>query len=449
MTTAESGERSRLEIPVRKQFSIIAICLLITIVDGFDLLSIAVVAPLIARDWGLDPVELGLVFSSGLAGMWFGALFLSPLGDVLGRKTAIVFNLLIVTAGMLGAAWSQDIYQLAAGRILAGLGIGAMISNTSTLILEYVPARRRTLALGLMMVGNPIGNLGSGVVALWVIERAGWETLFLVGGLATLVLVPVVLFGIPESIEYLVKRKPRNALARVNRALRSVGERPVDRLPEARQAEEARTRVRELLGGELLKRTLQIGAIQFMFMFAYYVYVNWSPTIVSDLGGSDQAAVVVAMLIHAGGIGGSLLVGIIVRKLGLSDTTALGFILIALGLGSFGLAPPWIALMGAVSFVTGFVIYATQVPLLSLIAGSYPAEVRTSAIGIAFAIGRIGSVLGPSVAGLLLDNGAGRAGLFLVAAMPIFLAAALVRRLPDHEAGGSGGKGPVPGPTGA
>lgn len=433
--TAESSNLSQLEIPVKKQFAIIAVCLLITIVDGFDLLSIAIVAPIIVREWGLDPVELGVVFSSGLAGMGLGALFLSPLGDVLGRKTAIIINLLLVSVGMFGTAYSQDIYQLSAARILAGLGIGAMISNTSTLIMEYVPLKRRTLALGLMLVGNPIGNLSSGVVGLFLIEQAGWEALFLIGGLATLILVPIVLFGIPESIEYLLKRKPKNALVRVNNALRFLGEQPVESLPEVKagQKKERRTRIPELFRGKLLKRTLLIGAIQFIFMFAYYIYVNWSPKIVSDMLGSDQAAILIAMSINAGGIGGPLLVGFIVRKLGHSITTSFGFVIIALGLASFGLVPPSIVLIGAVCFVTGFAIYATQVPLLALIAGSYPAEVRTSAIGIGFAIGRIGSVLGPSIAGLLLDNGAGRAGLFAVAALPIFLAAYLVRRLADSE----------------
>lgn len=433
---AEASDNSnRFEISVKKQFTIIVVCLLITIVDGFDLLSIAIVAPLIARDWGLDPVQLGIVFSSGLAGMGLGALFLSPLGDILGRKFAIIINLLLVTLGMLGAALSQDIYQLSTARILAGLGIGAMISNTTTLIMEYVPPKRRTLALGLMMVGNPIGNLSSGAVALFILERFGWEALFVFGGLVTLVLVPISIFCLPESIEYLVKRNPANALVRINRTLKFVGERPMLHLPDVPQGDESRTRLRELFGGELLKRTLLIGSVQFIFMFAYYIYVNWTPQIVSDAGGSDQSAVLVAMSTFAGGIGGPLLVGLIVRRLGPTATTSLGFLVISIGLACFGLVPPWILLLGTVSFFTGFTIYATQVPLLSLIAGSYPTEVRTSAIGISFAIGRIGSVIGPIAAGLLLDNGAGRAGLFAVAAIPIFLASFLVRRLPDQEAG--------------
>ncbi|MCP5143990.1 MAG: MFS transporter [Gammaproteobacteria bacterium] len=433
--TEQSTALSRLEIPVAKQFLIIAVCLLITIVDGFDLLSIAIVAPLVARDWGLDPVELGVVFSSGLAGMGLGALFISPLGDMLGRKSAIIINLLLVAAGMLGAAFSQDIYQLAAARIFAGLGIGAMISNTTSLIMEYVPVKRRTLALGLMMVGNPIGNLSSGVVALFVIERAGWEALFIFGGVVTLALVPAAIFGIPESIDYLVKRKPANALARINQALRFVGERPMLHLPVIPRSEESGTRLTELFGGDLLKRTLLIGAIQFGFMFAYYIYVNWSPKIVSDLSGSDQTAVLISMSTFAGGIGGPLLVGLAVRKLGLTATTSFGFVVIAVGMTTFGLVPSWFMLLAAVSFATGFTIYATQVPLLSLIAGSYPTEVRTSAIGISFAIGRLGSVLGPIVAGFLLDNSAGRTALFAVAALPMFLAALLVRRLPDSQAG--------------
>ncbi len=417
------------EIASRHQIILVAICFLITIIDGFDLLSISVVAPVLSREWGLDPIELGVVFSSGLIGMGLGALLLSPIGDFYGRKKAILLNLFLVSLGMTGSSLANDIYQLAAMRLVAGLGIGAMISNTTALIMEFVPTHRRTLALGLMMVGNPIGNLSSGVVALFVLETAGWQALFLTGALATATLIPIVMLTITESIEFLTEKRPRNALERINKARLSLKLSLLTSLPDVVKEVKPPMELRSLLQGELLQRTLLIGTIQFIFMFAYYIYVNWSPKIVADMGASDQAAVLVSMSIFAGGISGPLLVPLIVRKLGSVKTTTLGFFTMSLGIFAFGLIPSWLALIGTICLITGFIIYATQIPLLALIAESFPTEVRTSALGLSFAIGRVGSVIGPIIAGFLLDNGAARAGLFMVAAFPLLVGAFLIKRV--------------------
>jgi benzoate transport len=412
--------------------AIVTICLLVTIIDGFDILAIAFVAPIVAHQWRIDPIQLGVVFSSGLAGMAVGAFALSPLGDILGRRAAIVINLLLIGSGMLLTAAAYDVPTLAVSRFLTGLGIGAMLSSTGTIIVEYVPLSKRTMALGLMFIGNPIGNLISGLVALAAIEVAGWQAVFLFGGVFTLVMIVPVLWGIPESVEFLLRRRPKSALPRLNAALVRIGLPTVSELPTSVRP---MTKVGffDVVRGTLLGRTILIGAIQFIFMFAYYIFVNWSPKMITEMGSSVQAGVLIAMLINVGGIAGPIVVGLITPRFGLFRTTVYGFLAFGICLVCFGAAPQFLWVLGLIALVAGFSIFATEVPLYALVAGSYPAEIRVTAVGIVFAIGRIGSVLGPSIAGVLLAEGFGRFGLFLIAALPMLLAAAMIRRIPYRE----------------
>jgi benzoate transport len=415
------------------QHTIVAICLLITLIDGFDILSISFVAPAVAREWNLSPIALGVIFSSGLAGMALGALALSPLGDIFGRRTAIMWFLSLIGGGMLFTATAYDLTTMSTCRFITGLGIGAMVSNTGTIILEFVPPARRTACLGLVLVGTPIGALVSGYVALFAIGITGWEAVFICGGSLTLAMIPAVYFGLPESVQYLLGRRPRNALERLNAVLRRLNLAALERLPPPGDSMADReVRLTDVFRGDLLKRTIPVGLIHFICMFAYYAFVNWAAKLITQMGSSDSAGISVAMLINVGGIGGAILIGCLTARFGLMRTTMLGFCAFAGTLVLFGVVPEVLWLLGLVAVLAGFALFGTQVSLYSMVAASYPPSVRATAIGLAFSIGRIGSILGPYVAGVLLAYGAGRATLFIAIALPQLIAAVLVMGIP-HE----------------
>lgn len=381
------------------EYTVVAICLLITVIDGFDILSISFVAPAVAREWNLSPVALGVILSSGLAGMALGALTLSPLGDILGRRTAIIWFLAIIGVGMLLTATAEDHTGMSVCRFITGLGIGAMISNIGTMILESVVPSRRTACLGLVLIGTPIGALVSGSVALFVIGVSGWQAVFLCGGTLTLALIPAVYFGLPESPQYLLVRDSTT---------------------------NPRPRLTDVFRGALLKRTIPIGLIHFISMFAYYAFASWAAKLITQMGTSDSTGISVAMLINVGGIAGAVLMGFLASRFGLTRITILGFCATAGALALFGVVPQIIWLLALIAVLAGFAIFGTQVSLYTMVATSYPSGVRTTAIGLAFSIGRIGSILGPYVAGILLAYGVGRAVLFVAIALPQLIAAALV-----------------------
>ncbi len=413
------------------QYVIIVICFLITVIDGFDILSISFVAPITARQWGLSDIELGFVFSAGLAGMTLGALTLSPVGDLFGRRTAIKALLAVIGAGMLLSATAENGWMLAAYRFMTGLGIGGIASNVGTTLLEFVSPERRAAALSFVFIGTPIGALISGSITLLVIERAGWEAVFLVGGVLTLLMIPVVQLGLPESVEFLLARRPRNALARLNAVLRRLEIPALDRMPRPGATKLDRTfRLTDVFRGDLLKRTISIGLIHLFYMYAFYAFVNWAAQLIVASGVSDSLGVSIAMLINVGGLAGALLAGQVATKLGLTVTTAVGFVGMACGLILFGAVTEDLWVLSAVCILTGVMFFGTQVSLYTYVVSSYPASVRATGIGLAFTIGRIGSIVGPYLAGVLLEFGAGRLVLMVLLALPQLIAATMIARSP-------------------
>ncbi|MCP5143980.1 MAG: MFS transporter [Gammaproteobacteria bacterium] len=413
--------------PVSFQFAIIGICFLITVIDGFDILSISFIAPIIAREWGLSDVELGVIFSSGLAGMTLGALFLSPIGDILGRRVAILLLLALIGTGMVLTALAKDFIAIILFRLITGLGIGGIASNVGTTILEFVAPKRKAAALGLVFVGTPIGAIISGSITLFFINLWGWQSVLLCGGALTLAMVIAVYFGLPESIEFLMARRPAKALARLNAVLRRLRIEPLEVLPQPGNSEQdSKKRILDVFHGELLATTIPIGLIHLFYMFGFYAFVNWSAKLVIDMGLSDGVGISIAMLINVGGIVGALTVGLIAARLGLLKTTSIGFLAVGIGLTSFGFAPELAWLLSCIIVVTGYFFFGIQVSLYTFVASCYPASVRTTAIGLAFTIGRLGSILGPYTAGVMLESGLGRPAVLLALAIPQVLAAILV-----------------------
>src|SRR5215469_6912874 len=129
------------------QVGVVTICTLLNMIDGFDVLAISFTAPLIAKDWNVDPVTLGILLSSGLAGMATGSLLLSPLADLIGRRAVVVFCTAIISIGMLGSAVTGSVWTLATFRLVTGLGVGGVLSSGNTLLSEYAPQRWRDLSI--------------------------------------------------------------------------------------------------------------------------------------------------------------------------------------------------------------------------------------------------------------------------------------------------------------
>src|SRR2546422_5412384 len=188
----------------RLQVLVLAVCALVTILDGFDLQAIAFTGPVIAQQWGIEATALGVIFSSALVGMTLGALLIGMLGDHFGRKVAV--GLSVATFGLftLATARAESYNELLLCRFLTGLGVGGAIPSVTTLTAEYAPARLRVRMIAVMSIGLPLGGVFGGLFSAQMIPLWGWQSVFYAGGIFPLVLLPFIGKVLPESIHFLV-----------------------------------------------------------------------------------------------------------------------------------------------------------------------------------------------------------------------------------------------------
>ncbi len=198
------------------QWFVVILCVFLIIVDGFDVMVMAFTAAAVSKEWVLTGSQLGGLLSAGLVGMAMGSIFLAPWADKKGRRPLILFCLLISGIGMILSALVQSALQLGILRFVTGLGIGGILASSNVLASEYASNRWRSLAVSLQPTGYAIGATIGGLIAVILIDQFGWRSVFLTGGIMTFVMLIVTYFTLPESLEFLLVKKPTNALERIN-----------------------------------------------------------------------------------------------------------------------------------------------------------------------------------------------------------------------------------------
>src|SRR3984957_5835459 len=202
------------------QVKLLLTCAAVLFLDGFDTQAIGYVAPVLAKEWGLSKGALGPVFSAGLFGLMIGALLFGPLADRIGRKKIIVLSTLAFGLGVLLTSLVQDVNALLAIRFLTGLGLGGAMPNAIATTAEFNPRRRRATMVMIMFAGFSIGAALGGMLAAALIPAFGWRSVFMVGGIAPLLLVPILMLRLPESVRFLALTGRANA--RVAELLQSI-----------------------------------------------------------------------------------------------------------------------------------------------------------------------------------------------------------------------------------
>lgn len=405
------------------QIAAVGICTILNAIDGFDVLAISFAAPVLAAEWALQPGALGLLFSSGLAGMTAGSLLLAPLADRIGRRWLTLASVIGVTVGMFLSAAAQSAVQLALTRVLTGLGIGAMLPSLATVVAEYSSARRRELAVSVWATGYPVGATLGGLGAVFVASRFGWRGIFVLGGLLSLAMIPVVFWRLPESLAFLATRRPHGALERINLLLRNVGRSEVDEIPEP-PATQPRALVRDLVRGRLGAHSVALWSAFFCVMMSFYFVLSWTPKLLVDAGLRAEQGISGGVLLNLGGIAGGLGLGLLAARVGPFRIVAFTMLAGALSIALFGLFAHGLALALILAIFVGALIFGSMVGLYSIMPSVYPTEVRNTGAGLAVGIGRIGAIASPFVAGLLLERGWSGSSTYVLFALPLLVAGA-------------------------
>lgn len=405
------------------QWRIVAIMVGLNALDGFDVLSISFASPGIADDWGINRAALGIVLSMELVGMALGSIILGPVADRIGRRGTIQSCLVLMTAGMAGAAIAGGIIDLALWRVLTGLGIGGMLAATNAAVAEAANARRRSLAVILMAAGYPVGTVIGGSIASLLLTVFDWRAIFVFGACASLAFIPLVHFGAPESISFLAHRGGPRALERINRQLRKMGHGEVAALPQPTGPAKGGA-IRDLFSPALARATILLTFAYFAHIMTFYFILKWIPKIVADMGFAASLAGSVLVWASVGGLAGSLLLGLLTARAPVRLLTiaamGLSFLLVYL----FGQGARTLDALSWTAALAGFATNAGVVGLYALIAQTFPTQLRASATGLVIGLGRGGSALAPAIAGFLFAGGYGLASVSLLMGLGSLLAAA-------------------------
>jgi MFS transporter, AAHS family, 4-hydroxybenzoate transporter len=423
------------------QVRLLLTCAAVLFLDGFDTQAIGFVAPALAREWGLSKGALGPVFSAGLFGLMIGALLLGPAADRIGRKKIIILSTVAFGVGALATAFVEGVSALIFIRFLTGLGLGGAMPNAIAMTSEFNPRRRRATMVMLMFCGFSIGGALGGLVAAALIPHFGWRAVFVVGGAAPLLLAPILVLKLPESVRFLALTG--HADARVGQLLGQINPRSAFAAATrfvVHEPELTGIPVKHLFKGGRTLVTLLLWVLFFMSLLDIYFLSTWLPTVLSDFGASVSKAAEVGSLLQIGGVVGTLVLGSIIDRFSFR-AVALVYFMAVFAIGAIGQLGYSIVLIGSAIFVAGFCIAGGQIASNALAAGFYPTSIRATGVGWALGIGRVGSIVGPLVGGALLAMKWSAGEVFVTAAAAALCAALAAFSL--SRLAGLGGSGKV------
>jgi AAHS family 4-hydroxybenzoate transporter-like MFS transporter len=413
-----------LDAPGAKRLRVVVVllCAAVATLDGFDLQSIALAAPAIAKDWGVGAASFGPVFGVGLFGSLVGAFLLGRLSDRFGRRRILLISVAMFAVCSLATPLVGSVGELVAIRFLTGVGLGGALPSAIALTSEYTPLRSRGAVVGLMFCGYPAGGVLAGVLSAPLIPAFGWSVVFVIGGVLPLFLLPALWRSVPESAQFLTVTGDLVGLRGVLHRMRSSvdagqveAEPAPDRSPVVRLFTEGRA------AGTLLLWATMVMALLLAFLLA-----NWIPLVTSAAGAGAAGSALAIATFNLGAIIGCLLLGRLADKLRPTLVIAAAFVLGAAGIAALGYVGSQVGVLLLVTFVAGFGGIGAQMCMVSVCANFYETSLRATGIGSSMSVGRIGGISGPVLAGLLVGAGAGAAAVFWVAAVAALCAAAAI-----------------------
>lgn len=387
------------------QWRAIALCCLINMLDGFDVLVMAFTAASVSAHWSLTSTQLGYLLSAGLVGMTVGSLFIAPWADRIGRRPLVLWCVVISGVGMVLASYSQTPTQMGLFRFVTGMGIGGILASSYVIAGEYASKRWRSLAISLQATAYALGATVGGLITAKIIAQIGWQSVFSYGGMITLATLPILYLWLPESLDFYLSRRPQGALKRVNGILRKVGLPVLEVLPAALNSGKTTLRLSlaYLLSPGVRRPTLLIWSSFLLIMFGFYFVMSWTPRLLVASGLSNQQGITGGVLLNLGGIIGTSLIGLLAARLALykvhATYLAATAVLMSLLLSLAGQVDQTLAL----AFLLGVFVNGCVAGMFAMTPMVYESAHRVTGLGWGIGMGRIGSILAPLAAGPLLD----------------------------------------------
>ncbi len=412
----------------------------VLILDGFDIQIIGFSAPALAQEFGIARKALGPVLAAALLGMAVGAFVGGLAGDRWGRRPTLIASTALVGAATLAAATAASIESLMFWRLITGIGLGGTLPNATALMAEYAPRRWRSQAISATIVGVPIGGMVGAAMAAEIVPTQGWRLLFVIGAALPLLLAVIMYFILPESARFLVTRAGRHGelallLGRIVPGRSYSG---AESFMLLAPAEIESGGLRMLFSHRLVRDTIAAWLVFGTNVLAVYAFFNWIPVVLTSVGLDIATAVRASLVFNLAGVIGAVANAWIIARfgsrwpLGLMAALAAAalFYLSQLPLGGVDPAGLLPALMAGVA-VAGLAINAVQIGMYAVSAHIYPTACRSSGVGWALGVGRLGGILSSFGGALLLAWGGSR-GFFGGIAVVMLLACASLLMIRNH-----------------
>lgn len=396
-------------------------CLLIIIFDGYDLVIYGVALPLLMQQWSLTAVQAGLLASAALFGMMFGAMIFGTLSDRLGRKKTIMICVTLFSGFTFLGAFATNPVEFAILRFIAGLGIGGVMPNVVALMTEYAPKKIRSTLVAIMFSGYAIGGMTSALLGAWLVKDMGWQIMFLIAGIPLLML-PIIWKFLPESLAFLIKSgKEEQAKQIINKLLptRDIHQNTQLVFNENIHHEAP---VKALFQDGRAFSTFMFWIAFFMCLLMVYALGSWLPKLMLQAGYSLGASMLFLFALNIGGMVGAIGGGALADRFHLKPVITSMFVIGAAALILLGFNSPQIVLYSLIA-LAGAATIGSQILLYTFVAQFYPTTVRSTGMGWASGIGRIGAIIGPVLTGALLTFELPHQMNFLAIAIPGVIAA--------------------------
>lgn len=377
----------------------IFLCFVIAVIEGLDLQAAGIAASGIKEYFSLSPEQLGIFFSAGILGLLPGTLFGGRYADKVGRKIVLIWSVAIFAVFTLMTVWVESFTQLLIVRFLAGMGLGAALPNLITLASEATTSENRGKSVGLMYCGLPVGAI---LLSFWAAydPTGNWKSIFYIGGILPLLVIPFMIKFLPESKEYLATKSQTDQ--------------------EGQQSS-----FKDLFNKQYAGRTLLLWVSYFFTLMVVYIMLSWLPSLFMELGFSRKDGSMAQVCFMIGAFFGTIILGMLIDRWNKVAVIILMYIGILAGLVCLNSATTLTSIYLAAA-LTGTFTIGGQGVLYTYGSYIYPAHLRGTGVGAASAMGRVGAMLGPTIAGFILAAGAGASGVFTAAIPGIVLSAIIM-----------------------
>lgn len=397
-------------------------CLFIIIFDGYDLVIYGVALPLLMQEWALTTVQAGLLASTALFGMMFGAMGFGTLSDKIGRKKTILICVALFSGFTFLGAFARTPYEFGILRFLAGLGIGGVMPNVVALMTEYAPKRIRSTLVALMFSGYAVGGMSSALLGAWLVVDYGWKIMFYIGIIPMLAL-PILWKFLPESLMYLTQKGQDQQVATiVQKIAPEQALQPDTQFVLSEVKEQPVAPLRSLFEAGRTRSTLMFWLAFFMCLLMVYALGSWLPKLMIQAGYSLGASMIFLFALNIGGMVGAIGGGVLADRFHIKPVLYIMFSIGAIALVMLGLNSPQLVLYTLIA-IAGAATIGSQILLYTFVAQFYPASARSTGMGWASGIGRIGAIIGPVLTGALLSFELPHHMNFMVIAIPGVIAA--------------------------